>query len=91
MRKAVSKWNADIPLILAMAKHHKDGEFYWSQLVWQEVHMYISLAEQVNPDEYKELCNRRGFDPMMREYLTGILRYIGLGRNLPSNYNITCA
>jgi len=81
-RRAVAKWNKDISLIMEMAKHHRDGHFYWSQLVWQEVHMYILLAKQVEQVEFEELCRRRGFDAMMRAYLVGMLKYVGLGRNL---------
>ncbi len=88
-RKAVAKWNADIPLIEAMAEHHKDGGFKWSQLVWQEVWMYISLAAQVDHDEYDVLCKRRGFDAMMRAYLSVMLIHVGLGRNLAPNKEIS--
>jgi len=85
MRRACAKWNADIPLILAMADANKDGAFKWGQLVWQEVWMYIGLAKQVEPDEFDGLCKRRGFDAMMREYLAGMLRHIGRGRLLTAN------
>jgi hypothetical protein len=71
-----------------MAEHHKDGAFYWSQLVWQEVWMYISLAVQVDWDEYEALCKRRGFDAMMREYLAAMLIHVGLGRKLTLNTNM---
>ena len=85
MRRAVAKWNADIPLIMAMAAANEDGAWKWSQLVWQEAWMYISLAKQVEPEEFDWLCNRRGFDAMMRKYLEGMLRHVGLGRLLTAN------
>ena len=84
MRRACAKWNADIPLIRAMAGVNHDGPFKWGQLVWQEIQMYIDLAKQVDPSEFDNLCKRRGFDDMMREYLTGMLRHVGIGRLLPT-------
>ena len=84
-RKAVLKWNSDLPLIKAMAKHHNDGPFYWHQLVWQEVWMHISIAEQVELGEFDHLCTRRGFDEMMKAYLAGMLRHVGLGKKLDTN------
>ena len=87
-RRSVKKWNADIPLISAMSERHKDGPFYWGQLVWQEVSMYILLAKQVEPEEFSALCERRGFDSMMRAYLSGMLRHVLLGCKLSPNVAI---
>lgn len=88
MRRACAKWNADIPLIRAMAGVSHEGPFKWGQLVWQEIPMYIDLAKQVDPSEFDDLCKRRGFDAMMREYLAGMLRHVGIGRLLPADVSI---
>lgn len=88
MRRACAKWNADIPLIWAMAEASHDGPFKWGQLVWQEIQMYIDLAKQVDPSEFDNLCKRRGFDAMMREYLAGMLRHVGIGRLLTANGSV---
>jgi hypothetical protein len=85
VRKAVAKWNADRYLLRAMAERHADGVFYWGQLVFQEIHMYITLGKQVQQEEFNVLCRRRGFDAMMRAYLSAMLKHVGLGRLLPDD------
>lgn len=56
----------------------------WSQLVWQEIWMFISLGKQVTNDDLYWISNRRGFDTPMRAYLKEMLIFVGLGELLES-------
>jgi hypothetical protein len=76
---AREKWATDIGYILEQASAEDHGDFMWGQVVMQEIHMYISLGEQVQPQEFNWLCLRRGFSPEMRGYLTDMLVHVGLG------------
>ena len=86
LRKACAAWNDDITLIRAVASESgtPNAVFKWGQLVWQEIWMYISLGKQVDPVEFHELCERRGFDWAMCEYLRKMLVRVGLGKRLVS-------
>jgi hypothetical protein len=80
--KATDKWNSSVDYIMSEAKKTEDGSFKWSQLVWQEIWMYIGLGEQVEPSEFDTLCRRRGFTPAMRWYLQEMMIHVGLGKML---------
>ncbi len=82
--KAREKWNKDVNIIINYinSSKKKDATFYWSQLVWQEITMYIKIGEQVRKDDFNWLVNRRGFDKDMINYLRNMLIYVGLGKNI---------
>lgn len=82
--KACRKWNSDRDYITSRIQSgdYKITGFKWNQLVWQEIDMYIRLMEQVDPNEFSELCNRRGFSNDMRSYLKDMLIHVGLGKEL---------
>jgi len=84
LNKAAKKWNADVERIRCDAATTPDGTFKWSQLVWQEIDMYILLGEQVQPEEFEYLCKRRGFTPAMCVYLKEMMVSVGLGKKLVS-------
>lgn len=58
-----------------------DYVFKWS-LVRQECEMYCLIGEEVEVEEFELLCERRGFDQDMKEYIRGIMEHVGLGNNL---------
>lgn len=80
--KAIKKWNRDIEIITTYINTcQKDNPyFYWKQLVWQEINMYIRLDEQVTKKAFQCLVKRRGFDKYMVNYLREMIIYVGLGK-----------
>ncbi len=58
-----------------------DYVFKWS-LVRQECEMYCLIGEVVEAEEFELLCERRGFDQDMKEYIRGMMEHVGLGDNL---------
>jgi hypothetical protein len=82
MARACNKWNAELDHIKVEMSKSEDAMFKWNQLVWQEVWMYIRLDEPVDPEEFRLLCDRRGFTPEMRYFLVDMLKHVGLGRRL---------
>jgi len=82
IKQAVSFWNASVSTICASITHSRDKDmayFKWSQLVWQEIVMYISLDKQVVDDnELCWICRRRGFTRYQRRFLKQALCHIGL-------------
>jgi hypothetical protein len=86
MEKFNEKWNSDLPWILEQikkgTKKDKDCAFKWSALVIQECQMFAILGKQVPKSEIDWLCERRGFDKTMRNYLFCMADYMGLGKKL---------
>lgn len=85
LKKAIIRWNKDLPYIKSRCAKYKkaypteDGrEFYWHQLVWQEISMYIMLNKKIAPNEFAWLCNRRGFTLEEQNYLQSMMQYVGL-------------
>ena len=92
INKAINKWNKDIPYIQKCIDEDNkvlpeipEGEsyrthrlFYWQQLVWQEVKMYIRIGQPVDLKEFIQLCSRRGFTLNEQNYLRDLLRHVGL-------------
>ena len=80
--KANEKWQKDLEWIVPLAEKTK-REFYWFQLIHQEILMYLKLNEQVSLKEFDWLINRRGFNLKERLYLQEMLKYVGLweGKN----------
>lgn len=57
-------------------------ENFKQMLIQQEIWMYNKLGEQVDPDEFDELCQRRGFNDTQKEELKLKIIESGLGDNL---------
>lgn len=55
--------------------------FKWG-LVRQECEMYCLIGEEVEVEEFDFLCEQRGFDKDMKEYIRGMMVHVGLGENL---------
>ena len=81
-RKALKKWNTDVPFITKQIGDSDDRAWKWSQLVWQEIWMWCKLGEQVSQDDFDFIADRRGFDGAMREYLHDMMCHVGLGKKL---------
>ena len=84
-KKAAKRWNEDLDIINTLyipISKKENPAFYWAQLVTQEIFMYIRLGKQVGPKEFNDLCERRGFDIDMKDYLKDMIKYVGLGKNL---------
>lgn len=65
-----------------LGKGDTNVNFMWSQLVWQEIGMWIREGKQVNKDEFNWMVKRRGFDNYMENYLKELLKYVSLGKEL---------
>lgn len=97
--KAINKWEKDIPYIKKCIDEDNKtlpvipkGEsyrphrmFYWNQLVWQEIKMYIRLGKPVDLKEFIWLCDRRGFTLNERNYLKAVLQHVGLWKIKPGS------
>ena len=90
-KKAIKLWNFNVDIINASVSREPDvnskylAQFKWTQLVWQEITMYIMIASQVEVDELSTLCKSRGFSQEQKDFLIYILVAIGLGDNLDVN------
>lgn len=85
--KAIKKRSKDRFLFYSLDKNEEikfpeNYWFKWSQLVEQEIFMYIRLGKQVELKEFYDLCQRRKFYPEQIKYLREIIKYVGLGKNL---------
>lgn len=82
INRAVRKWNSDIPYINECIEKESTEDnhrgFYWNQLVWQEINMYIRMGEKIAVNEFCWLCDRRGFTLLEQNYLQSMMQYIGL-------------
>lgn len=88
LKKCYEKFTNDLVLIGDIIKLKGDDPevlteavFKWG-LVRQECEMYCIIGEVVNKKEFYELCETRGFDKDMRQYIIGMMKYVGLGDNL---------
>lgn len=81
LRQAVLFWNSRISEIRMSITHSADrvdARFKWTQLVWQEILMYINLDRPVEEDDLRWLCRRRGFTKNQRAFLRQALCHLGL-------------
>ena len=88
MKKALKFWNKNIPMMLADVEEStkldstKDHEFKWIQLVNQEIWFYCKRAEQIEIEDFNDLCFRRGFNENQKRFLIDLFKHAGLGKNL---------
>lgn len=99
IKREVKIWNLSIPYFIEHAvsvpvRDGFDGYFYWNQLVWQEIKMWIQIDEPVTMKDLDYMVARRGFDSSMAAYLAASLQRCGLlrldlrsGRVTPSKIN----
>lgn len=80
--KVAKKWNSDLKQMNIWAKETKDGLWKWDQLVWQEIIMWVSMNKQVGQKELDHICEIRGLDENMTDYLREMMKHIGLGKEL---------
>ena len=55
MKKAILKWNSNAEYITQCIEESSDPNdtgFKWTQLVWQEITMWIRLHEQVSQEDF---------------------------------------
>jgi hypothetical protein len=86
-KKAVEFWNARTAQIKKaistdMGKH---AHFKWTQLVWQEMHMWSLIAEKVSLGQFNAMCAQRGFSNEQIEFLREYLNEVGLFEILSDN------
>lgn len=76
----VEWWNAHATEIETNIKEsdREQEHFYWSQLVWQEITMFIQIGQPVDQEEFSWLCDRRGFNRLQREYLAAMVKLVDL-------------
>lgn len=69
-------WNNNVNNINQAIDSSQDTfeAFKWTQLVWQEMWMWIKLGKKVSLAEFEEMCKTRGFDEKMRIFLCEFLR-----------------
>jgi hypothetical protein len=80
LRDVVDWWNARTDMMLDVVRRADDPDreyFKWSQLVWQEIVMFIQLGK-VDADDLDWICARRGFSDLQRKVLEDALRHVGL-------------
>ena len=63
----------------AKPKERLDHIFRWTQLIWQELQMFVALGEQVGFDDLEYLTKARGFSKMQRLFLIEGVTHLGLG------------
>ena len=77
LKKAVAKWNKEIPEMLESCC--EELCFKWGQLVWQEIDMWIRIGDPYTPKKEMDwMCERRGFSPEQRAYLIEMMTYVGM-------------
>lgn len=78
--KGNKKWKKDFWFINQVA-HLTRREFYWFQLVHQEIEMYIMRSETVSEKNMMLIAIRRGFNDIETNYLREMLKYLKMYRN----------
>ena len=84
MKRAISFWNGRVDEIQRSIAHSGDKlktHFKWSQLVWQEIKMYIFMDRLVEDDDLRWICQRRGFTRHQRRFLKQALCHVGLRKD----------
>lgn len=96
LNKYIEYWNSKITCLQSHFdndkiefKNDENLEFKWTQLIQQEIMMYISLCSennsednQVQLEDFNILIKRRGFTPRMINTLKEVLVNIGIGNDL---------
>lgn len=88
--KLIDFWNDNLEFIGEQIKEelkndsNNNSGFKWGQLVQQEIFMYNRLNKQLEYKEFNELCIRRGFNAVQREFIVDALRSVGLTETLDS-------
>lgn len=74
--RAVKKWNNDVEWITSQLKT-SDDVFKWTQLVWQEIVMWIRIGDPTKPQEELDwLADRRGFSETQKAYLRSMMKHV---------------
>jgi len=77
-KRACTKWNLDLPDKMKKCRYPSES-WKWSALVWQEIWMWINLADPyLPPKEIDELSHRRGFTPEQKDYLIDMMKHVYL-------------
>lgn len=88
----VGKWNSDLGRLNLLLKRSEDDEddeerkenvfFKWNQLVKQEIDMWILISSdyggKITLGDFNYVCERRGFDKYMIDYLKECLDYLSI-------------
>lgn len=77
-RKGCDFWNSKLEFIQEQI-NKDDSHFKWNQLVWQEIWMFASIAKPVERNQFKLLCERRGFNDTQVKFLEDAINYMGIG------------
>lgn len=78
IHRAINKLSADLDLIEGQTLADKD-RCKWRALMWQEIWMWISIADPAAPPrELDGLAERRGFNAAQRDYLEQMMRHVWL-------------
>ncbi len=43
-------------------------------------------TKQVTQEDFDFICDRRGFDQLMRSYIFKMMKYLGLGRKMKNEF-----
>lgn len=76
--KWMEDYGADKINAYITSAENTDVQFKWSQLVMQELRMWVSIGKMVPPSEIDYYVERRGFDANMLEFILEGLAAIGL-------------
>lgn len=76
----ISDWWSDnvVPLIMQIDTSDDMAIWKWTQLVKQELSMWIRIGDMVDRMEIEWICSRRGFDSEQKETLIEGLKLVDL-------------
>ena len=81
LRDVVEWWNARVDFMVQIIQAADDPDmehFKWSQLVWQEIEMFIRLGKKIKVGDMKWICRRRGFSAAQTQMLKDAMAHVGL-------------
>jgi len=82
LKKLDVKLNEDRSYLTERIVDHDAFESIKWQFVPQECRMYCLIGKQVERSDLEWLCERRGFDEEIKQYLIDTMKHIGLGEKL---------
>lgn len=83
LRDVVEWWNARVDFMIQIIQAAEDPDmehFKWSQLVWQEIEMFIRLGKEIKVGDMNWICHRRGFSAAQKQMLEDAMAHVGLWR-----------
>jgi hypothetical protein len=86
-KKYFKYWESHVDSVMVADVENYSGEdrqdklFKWT-LVKQEIKMWMMIGEQVEREDWQNMCKRRGFSTKQKYFIIDCLIHIGLGKKL---------